>query len=69
LSSSCCRSGWCWKSALTPTLLTQLEAHAPEFIYNPDADAWYITTAGWPWVATLTSGEVAVVPLKWEPLP
>ena len=21
----------------------------------------------WPWVTTLTSGEVAIAPLKWEP--
>jgi len=33
------------------------------------AGSWYITTAGWPWVATLTSGEVAVAALKWEPAP
>lgn len=49
----------------SPTLLTRLEAHAPEFIYNPDTGKWYITTAGWPWVATLTSGEAAVAPLEW----
>jgi len=51
------------------TLLTQLEAHAPEIIYQPEQDAWYITTAGWPWVATLTSGEVAVARLEWDPVP
>jgi len=53
----------------SPTLLTELETHGPEFVYNPDADAWYITTAGWPWVATLTSGEVAVAPLEWQKNP
>lgn len=53
----------------SPTLLTRLDTHAPEIVYNPDADSWYITTAGWPWVATLTSGEVAVAPLVWEPAP
>jgi len=51
----------------SPSLLTQLDAHAPEIIYQPEQDAWYITTAGWPWVATLTSGEVAVAPLEWGP--
>ncbi len=51
-----------------PTLLTRLEAHAPEIIYHPEQDSWYVTTAGWPWVATLTSGEVAVAPLRWEPV-
>jgi hypothetical protein len=51
----------------SPSLLTELQAHAPELVYNPDNEAWYITTAGWPWVATLTSGEVAVAPLRWAP--
>jgi len=55
--------------ATSPTLLTRLDTHAPEIVYNPDTDSWYITTAGWPWVATLTSGEVAVAPLNWEPAP
>jgi hypothetical protein len=49
----------------SPTLLTQLETHAPEIIYNPDNQKWFITTAGWPWITTLTSGEVAVAPLEW----
>jgi arabinan endo-1,5-alpha-L-arabinosidase len=53
----------------SPTLLTELRTHGPEYVYNPDTDAWFITTAGWPWVATLTSGEVAVAPLEWEPAP
>jgi hypothetical protein len=34
---------------------------------EPEQDTWYITTAGWPWVTTLTSSEVAIAPLKWEP--
>jgi hypothetical protein len=50
----------------TSSLLTRLEAHAPEFVYSPAQDAWHITSAGWPWVATLTSGEVAVAPLRWD---
>ncbi len=53
----------------TPALLTQLEAHGPELVHNLDTDRWYITTAGWPWVATLTSGEVGVAPLAWERVP
>jgi len=48
------------------SLLTRLQAHAPELVHDAQRDAWYITTAGWPWVATLTSGEVAVAPLYWE---
>jgi hypothetical protein len=50
-------------------LLTWLDTHAPEIVYHPDSDSWYITTAGWPWVATLTSGKVAVAPLVWELAP
>ncbi len=49
-----------------PSLVTSLEAHAPEFVLDPERRTWYITTAGWPWVATLTSGEVAVAPLRWD---
>jgi arabinan endo-1,5-alpha-L-arabinosidase len=49
-----------------PSLIARLEAHAAEFVHNAELDAWYITTAGWPWVATLTSGEVAVAPLRWD---
>jgi len=45
--------------------VARLEAHAAELIRHPDTGAWWITTAGWPWVATLTSGEVAVAPLRW----
>jgi hypothetical protein len=49
----------------SPTLLTRLEAHAPRLIRHPVTVAWYVTTAGWPWVATLTCGQVAVAPLEW----
>jgi hypothetical protein len=52
----------------SPTLVTRLQAHAAELVYQPHQDRWYITTAGWPWAATLTSGEVAVAPLRWEPI-
>jgi hypothetical protein len=52
----------------SPSLVGRLEAHAPEFIRHPERGEWYITTAGWPWVASLSSGEVAVAPLRWEPV-
>jgi len=52
-----------------PSLLTRLRAHAAKLVHEPERDRWYITTAGWPWVATLTSGEVAVAPLEWEKVP
>jgi beta-fructofuranosidase len=48
--------------------VARLEAHAAELYRHPDTHEWWITTAGWPWVATLTSGEVAVAPLRWEPV-
>jgi beta-fructofuranosidase len=50
----------------SPTLLARLEAHAPRLFRHPETGAWWITTAGWPWAATLTSGEVAVAPLAWD---
>jgi hypothetical protein len=53
----------------SPTFLTELKTHSPEFVYKPDTDSWYITTAGWPWVATLTSGEAAVAALEWQKKP
>ena len=53
----------------SPTLVTRLAAHAPEYVYVPEKDGWYITTCGWPWVSTLTSGEAAVAPLRWDLLP
>ena len=37
-----------------------------EWVPVPEKDQWYITTAGWPWVSTLTSGEVAVALLEWD---
>lgn len=49
-----------------PSLIARLEAHAPRLVRHPETGDWWITTAGWPWVATLTSGEVAIAPLRWE---
>ena len=50
----------------SPSLVTNLTTHGPEIIHNPESDEWYITTAGWPWMASITSGEVAIAPLRWE---
>ncbi len=50
----------------TPALVTTLEAHAPRLVRHPETSEWWVTTAGWPWAATLTSGEVAAAPLAWE---
>ncbi len=48
--------------------VARLEAHAPRLVHDREADTWWVTTAGWPWAATLTRGEVAVAPLRWEPV-
>ncbi|MEJ5363372.1 MAG: hypothetical protein WBK20_03065 [Spirochaetota bacterium] len=48
------------------TLVTTLRAHAPEWVYVPATKAWYITTCGWKWVATLTNGHVAIAPVTWQ---
>ncbi len=50
----------------TPGLVATLETHAPRLYRHPRTGGWWITTAGWPWAATLTSGEVAVAPLVWD---
>jgi len=49
----------------SPSLITVLRAHAPEYILHKNT--WYITTCGWPWVASLTHGEVAWAGLEWKP--
>jgi hypothetical protein len=46
------------------SLLTVLSAHAPEYVEHDGQ--WYITTAGWPWISTLTRGEVAYALLMWK---
>jgi hypothetical protein len=47
-------------------LVARIAAHAARVIRHPDTGAWWITTAGWPWATALTSGEVAVAPLRWD---
>lgn len=46
------------------SLVAGLRAHAPEYVQV--GDRWFITTAGWPWAASITSGEVAVAELEWD---
>ncbi len=48
----------------TDTLISQLACHAPVYI-TLEGD-WYVTTCGWPFAATLTTGEVAYAKLTWE---
>ncbi|MDI9423976.1 MAG: hypothetical protein QM472_03970 [Spirochaetota bacterium] len=45
------------------SLVAKLRAHAPEYVQA--GGKWYITSAGWPWAATITSGEAAVAELEW----
>jgi hypothetical protein len=52
-----------------PSLVARLAAHAPEYVRHPQSGRWWITTAGWPRAATLTSGEVAVAPLEFGDVP
>lgn len=49
-----------------PSLVTTLRAHAPRWVHDAQRDAWWITTGGWPWAATLARGEVRVAPLAWR---
>ena len=56
-----------WRGHQRPSqLVAELETHAPEFIHDESDGTWYVTTCGWPLAATLTSGEVAAAPLRWE---
>jgi arabinan endo-1,5-alpha-L-arabinosidase len=45
-------------------LVASLRAHGPEYI--EEGGTWYVTTAGWPWMASLTRGEAAVAELGWK---
>jgi beta-fructofuranosidase len=55
------------RTGKSSTFLTTLQTHGPEYIKTSDG-RWFITTAGWPWVASLTKGEIAVAPLSFERL-
>jgi beta-fructofuranosidase len=45
----------------------RLEAHAPEYIHDPDTDQWYITSCGWrgEYFGTVIPGSVAIRELDW----
>jgi beta-fructofuranosidase len=45
----------------------RLEAHAPEYLRDPDTDRWYVTSAGWPGerFGTVIPGSVAIRELDW----
>ncbi|MCB2202955.1 hypothetical protein KQH56_03010 [bacterium] len=45
-------------------LVGKLETHAP--VYVQRGDQWYLTTCGWPFVTTLTEGEVAWAEFIWK---
>ena len=46
-----------------------LEAHAPEYLVDPDTGRWYVTSAGWPGdrFGTVIPGSVAIRELDWKP--
>jgi beta-fructofuranosidase len=48
-------------------IAARLEAHAPEYIVDPDTGQWYVTSAGWPGEAfgTVIPGSVAIRELDW----
>jgi len=48
-------------------LVARLSAHAPNYL-NLDGK-WYVTTCGWPFATTLTSGEVSIARMDWEKIP
>jgi beta-fructofuranosidase len=45
----------------------RLEAHAPEYLRDPDTGRWYVTSAGWPGerFGTVIPGSVAIRELDW----
>lgn len=47
------------------SLVTVLKAHAPEYFEHKEQ--WYITTCGWPWIASITRGEAAYAMIEWKP--
>ncbi|NLI54196.1 MAG: hypothetical protein GX417_07690 [Clostridiales bacterium] len=46
------------------SLVVTLRAHAPEYIEHDGR--WYLTSCGWPWVASVTHGEAAWAELRFE---
>jgi beta-fructofuranosidase len=48
-------------------LAARLEAHAPEYLLDPDSGQWYVTSAGWPGdpFGTVIPGSVAIRELDW----
>ena len=45
----------------------RIEAHAPEYLLDPETDQWYVTSAGWPGApfGTVIPGSVAIRELDW----
>ena len=47
-------------------IVTRLDTHAPEYIFDPETDKWYITNCGWPDMDIPSPGGVAIAELKWQ---
>jgi beta-fructofuranosidase len=45
----------------------RIEAHAPEYLVDPDSRQWYVTSCGWPGepFGTVIPGSVAIRELEW----
>ena len=58
-------------TGVTSEVAARLEAHAPEYLLDPDTDQWYITSAGWPgdMFGTEIPGSVAIRELDWVATP
>lgn len=46
--------------------ITQLQAHAPEILFDPATQSWFITTCGWCGFDAPHDGCVSIAPLSWE---
>lgn len=47
-------------------IVTRLDTHAPEYIFDPETNKWYITNCGWPDMDIPFPGGVAIAELKWQ---
>jgi beta-fructofuranosidase len=48
-------------------IAARIEAHAPEYLLDPESGQWYVTSCGWPGehFGTVIPGSVAIRELEW----
>ena len=51
------------------SVIARLHAHAPEYLYCDQEQAWFITTCGWRGFQTPVEGGVGVARLTWDQAP